>query len=232
MESHFTLLHHIPGLATLPVHTAGALLVVGILTVLALLSRYSLSTQENVLIPGQSIGLLSLSDIIAEALYKFTESILGEDAKKFYPLIGSIFLYIIFSNFLGLIPGMLPPTDNMNTAFAVGIFVFVYYNFVGIKEGGLAYLKHFMGPVWYIAWLLLPIELISHAVRPFSLGLRLSGNMQGDHMVVSIMTDLSPAGLILPIPFYILGVIVCTLQAFVFSLLTMLYIKMAKITHH
>lgn len=232
MEAHFTLLHHIPGLSSLPVHTAGAVLVLGILTVLALISRYSMVSQGDILIPKKNIGILSLSDIVAEALYKFTESVLDEDAKKFYPLIGSIFLYIIFSNFLGLIPGMLPPTDNMNTTFAIGLFVFVYYNYIGIKEGGLAYLKHFMGPVWYIAWLLLPIELISHAVRPFSLGLRLSGNMQGDHMVVSIMTDLSPAGLILPIPFYALGIIVCSIQAFVFSLLTMLYIKMAKITHH
>ena len=232
MGSHFTLLQLIPGISSLPVHVGGAILVLGGIFTLAFLIRYSLASEGDFLVYKKGLGMLSLSDLVAEGLYKFTKSILGEDAKKFYPLIGSIFLYVIFSNFLGLIPGMVPPTENMNTAFSIGLFVFVYYNFVGIRESGFAYFKHFLGPVWYIAWLLLPIELISHFVRPFSLALRLSGNMQGDHMVVSIMTSLSPAGLLLPIPFYILGTLVSIIQAFVFSLLTMLYIKMAKMTHH
>lgn len=232
MDHHFSWFHYIPGLDHLPVHVAGALFVAVVLVALMGIARLSLASSGGQLIPSERVSFLNIFEMIAEALYKFTESILEKDAPKYFPLIGSLFLFIFFSNLLGLFPGMLPPTDNMNTTLACGLFVFIYYNYVGIKEAGFAYLKHFFGPVWYIAPLLFLIELVSHAVRPFSLGLRLSGNMQGDHMVLGVMTDLAPLGLGIPIPFYCLGIMICFIQAFVFTLLTMVYIAMARDSAH
>jgi F-type H+-transporting ATPase subunit a len=153
-----------------------------------------------------------------------------EQAKKYYTVIVLLFSFIFINNVIGLIPGFLPPTDNFNTTLALGLFVFLYYNYQGIKEQGIVgHIKHFMGPVWYLAILIFPIELISHAVRPLSLGLRLKGNMEGDHLVLSIFSNLVPY--IVPIPFYVIGLFVCFMQAFVFTLLTMVYISLAT-AHH
>jgi F-type H+-transporting ATPase subunit a len=101
---------------------------------------------------------------------------------------------------------------------------------MGLKENGVGYLKHFLGPLIWLAPLLLPIELISHMVRPASLGLRLAGNMTGDHTVLGIFLNLVPIGV--PMVFYVLGLFVCFLQAFVFSLLSMVYISMATAHDH
>ena len=237
MDHHFSWYHFVPGLSQLPVHVAGAIVVATLLIAATAIARFSLSGLKDAVIPAPKINFLNLWEMIAEGLYKFTKSILGEDAKKYLPLSGTIFLYVLFSNFIGYTPpGFAPPTDNMNTALAIGLFVFVYYNWVGIKASGWSYLKHFCGPIWWMGPFLLCVELISHMVRPFSLGLRLSGNMTGDHMVLSVMTGLAESmgigGFILPIPFYILGTLICFIQAFVFTLLTMVYIAMARDTAH
>jgi F-type H+-transporting ATPase subunit a len=141
-----------------------------------------------------------------------------------------LFTFVFINNVIGLLPGFLPPTDNFNTTLALGVFVFLYYNYQGIRAQGIVgHIKHFMGPVWYLAILIFPIELISHTVRPLSLGLRLKGNMEGDHLVLSIFSGLVPY--IVPIPFYVIGLFVCFMQAFVFTLLTMVYISLAT-AHH
>jgi F-type H+-transporting ATPase subunit a len=101
----------------------------------------------------------------------------------------------------------------------------------GIKENGIGYLQHFLGPIIWLAPIMLPIELISHMVRPFSLGLRLANVMMGDHTVVGIFLGLGP-GVVLPIPFYLLGIFVCFVQAFVFTLLSMVYVAMATAHDH
>ncbi len=232
MDHQFTLLKYVPGFAELPYHVATALFVVVLLVALTAIARAKLAAAGTNVIPGGKISFLNIFEMIAEGLYSFVESMLGKDAPKYFPLIGSLFLFIFFSNILGLFPGMLPPTQDMNTTLAIGLFVFVYYNWIGIKEAGMDYLNHFLGPVLWIAPLLLVIELISHMVRPFSLALRLSGNMTGDHMVLGVMTDLAPAGLGIPIPFYCLGLMICFIQAFVFTLLTMVYIAMARDSAH
>ena len=121
---------------------------------------------------------------------------------------------------------MTPATDNINTTFAMGIFSFVVYNIYGIKEHGLAYVKHFLGPLLLLAPLMLIIELISHVVRPVSLGLRLQGNMMGDHTVLGIFLDLLPYTGV-PVLFYMLGLFVCFMQAFVFTMLSMIYVSIA-----
>ena len=121
-------------------------------------------------------------------------------------------------------------TPTFNTTFSLGVFVFIYYNFHGIRVQGLVgHLKHFAGPLWYMAPLIFVLEIISHAMRPVTLGLRLRGNMMGDHAVLAIFSELVPY--IIPIPFYILGLFVCFMQAFVFTLLTIVYIGMAVETH-
>ena len=232
MDHHFSWFQFIPGMASLPVHVAGAITVAGFLMLVTLLARLKLASSGNTLVPSEKVSFLNIFEIIAEGLFKLSESILGKSAKKYYPLAGTLFIYILVSNLIGLIPGVSPPTDNMNTSLACGLFVFVYYNYVGFREAGFGYLKHFLGPVWWLAPLMLLIELVSHFVRPLSLGLRLAGNMQGDHMVLGVMTGIAPWGLLLPLPFYLLGSIICFVQAFVFTLLTMVYIAMAEESAH
>jgi F-type H+-transporting ATPase subunit a len=139
--------------------------------------------------------------------------------------------FVIFiNNLVGVIPGMTPATEQINTTLAMGTFMFVTYNYLGFREHRHHYLKHFLGPLLWLAPLMVIIELISHIVRPLSLGLRLANVMGGDHTVVGIFTDLVP--LILPIPFYLLGMFVCFVQAFVFTLLSMVYIALATAHDH
>ncbi len=183
------------------------------------------------LVPDAKVTLRNFFEIVAESLYRLVENTMGShDAKKFYPFIGAIFMFIFVSNLSGLLPGVLPPTNNMNTTLALGTVVFIYYNYLGIKEHGWGYLKHFLGPVWWLAPLMLVIELVSHFVRPVSLALRLRGNIEGDHMVLASFSQLVPFGV--PIPFYALGIFVSFIQAFVFSLLTMVYISLANAHDH
>jgi F-type H+-transporting ATPase subunit a len=126
---------------------------------------------------------------------------------------------------VGVLPGVVPATENFNTTLALGIFSFLVYNFMGIKDAGMGYLKHFFGPIIWLAPIMFVIELISHFVRPLSLGLRLSKVMLGDHTVVGIFMDLVPIGV--PVPFFLLGLFVGFVQAFVFTLLSMVYIALA-----
>lgn len=228
--AHFSWFHYIPGLAELPGHIAAALVVSAILMVFSLFARLSLAGNKAYLIPGEKMSFLNFSDIVSENLYKLTKNILGDDAPKYFPIVGALFLFVFVNNLFGLIPGFSPATDNVNTTLACGLFVFIYYNWVGFRSAGIGYLKHFLGPVWYMAWLLLPIELISHSVRPFTLALRLKGNMAGDHTVLSVFTDMAPY--LVPVPVYFLGLLVCFLQAFIFVMLTMVYVSMARDSDH
>ena len=131
---------------------------------------------------------------------------------------------------LGLLPGFTSASDNINTTLAIGLIVFVFYNREGIKEQGVwNYAKHFLGPVWWIAPLLFVVEIVSHVFRPFTLGLRLMGNMKGDHTVLTAFLDLVP--LVVPVIFYGLGLFVSVVQALVFTLLSMVYVSMAVAKH-
>ncbi len=133
---------------------------------------------------------------------------------------------------MGLIPGFLPPTDNLNTNVACSLTVFLFYNYHGFKAHGFGYIKHFMGPVIWLAPLMFVIEVISHLVRPASLSVRLFGNIAGDHLVLNIFSHFVPLGV--PVVFMFLGLFVSFIQAFVFTLLSMVYISLAttKESHH
>src|SRR6185437_5782598 len=183
------------------------------------------------LVPDSTWTFRNFLEITAERMYGLTESVIGHhDAPIYFPLIGTLFLFIFISNLLGLVPGIAPATENLNTTFALGVFVFLYYNYVGFKAHGLGYFKHFLGPVWWLAWLILPIELVSHLVRPVSLAFRLRGNIMGDHIVLGVFNGLVPY--VVPVAFYGLGVFVAFIQAFVFVLLTMVYISLSSSHDH
>jgi F-type H+-transporting ATPase subunit a len=146
------------------------------------------------------------------------------------PFFATIFLFILFANLIGLLPGFTPPTDSFHTTFALGAVSFVVYNYYGFQEHGAKYLKHFMGPVVWLAPLMIVVELFSHAFRPISLAIRLFGNMFADHLVLGIFTDLTK--LVAPVAFYMLGALVCVVQAFVFTVLSMVYVALAVSHDH
>ena len=187
---------------------------------------------------GGSAQYLSDSTLTVRNFFEmFVQAMIGlagstlpkEHIQKYFPLIGTLFLYIIFNNYWAIIPGGIPPTDNLNNNAAMAIVVFLVFNYVGITSQGMGYFKHMCGPVLALAPFIFVIELIGLFVRPASLTLRLMGNMTGDHMVFGVMSDLVPA--VIPSLFLGLGMFVCFLQAFVFTILSVVYIALSLPQH-
>lgn len=178
------------------------------------------------LVPEAKMGNRNFFEIIVEAALSLAEGVMGrKKAEKYFPLIGTLVFFIFFNNLIGLVPGFVPATDTLKTNAALALLVFVMTHVYGVMEHGLAYFKHFIGPLWYLAPLMLPIEIISHVARPVSLSIRLMGNIFADHKVVTAFFLLIP--LLIPLPFLLLGILVCTVQTLVFTLLSMVYIDMA-----
>jgi F-type H+-transporting ATPase subunit a len=228
---HFSWFHLIPQLAKYPDHVLTAGLCTLIIAAISLFAFSVAGKPEVALVPDSHFTARGFFEWLVESLLGMTEGVLGQhDGAKYLGIIGALFIYIFVNNVFGLVPGFNPATDNFNTTLSVGLFVFVFYNVMGLITGGTGYLKHFLGPMLFLAPLMLPIELISHMVRPLSLGLRLFGNMTGDHTVLSIFLNLVPIGI--PMIFYALGLFVCFIQAFVFSLLSMVYLSMATAHEH
>ena len=215
----------------LPAHTIA--LAVGSIIFLAigLVYRAQVAGLKNATIPDKGISLRNIIEFLAQAMYNTAKSVMGEDsAKRYFGYVIFVFCFILLNNILGVLPGSMTPNANLNTTLALGIFTFLYFNYQGIRAVGfIDYMKHFAGPMPALALLIFPIEIISISVRPLSLALRLRGNMDGDHLILGIFSDLVPY--IVPIPFYGMGLFVSFLQAFVFTLLTMIYIGMAT-AHH
>lgn len=198
---------------------------------IGLAARASLGTGEVAILPANKFSLRGIMEMLTEAISSLTEMVIGEHGKHYIPFFASVFFFVLFNNLFGMIPGMTPATEDINTTFGFGVVMFLYYNYHGVKANGIvSYLKHFMGPVLLLAPLMFVIEIISHIVRPFSLGLRLANVMMGDHTVLSVFLDLAPIGV--PIPFYVLGLFVCLVQAFVFTLLSMVYVAFAIAHDH
>lgn len=168
-------------------------------------------------------GLQNVVEVLIGGLEEFTVSVVGEKGRKIFPLVCGIFLFILVMNLLGLVPGCDAPTANINTNAAMALFVFCYYNFVGLRAWGPGYIKHFMGPMLPLAPLMLPIELISHASRPLSLTLRLFGNIRGEEIVLMLFFFMAPVAATLPT--YFLFLLAKCLQAFIFYMLTMIYLQ-------
>jgi len=225
MEHSFTWVSVIPGLSALPGHAATSLLVTGALILFAYLANRQLATASDAAIPDDSLTLRNLAELLVEGVTGMAEGVLGHRGRRYVHLYGSFFLFILCANLIGLIPGFAPPTSNFNVTFALGVTSFVAYNVYGFREQGVDYLKHFVGPIWWLGILMVPLELIDNFVRPFSLGLRLFGNMTGDHVVLEIFTNLTKV--VVPVAFYALGAFVSLIQAFVFTLLSLVYVSLA-----
>ena len=185
-----------------------------ILIVLGFLASKSVS-----LVPSK---VQNVMEIIVSALEDFTIDITGEEGRWLFPLLATVFLYIFTCNIIGLIPGFYPPTASLNTTLSCALVVVIFTHVIGIKYHGAKYIKHFLGPVWWMVPLIFPIEVIGHLARIMSLSFRLMGNMMGHELVAGILFAL--AGLFFaPLPIMVLGIFVALVQAFVFYLLSVMY---------
>jgi len=223
--------------------------VVVIVAAIALWVRRSYSgNREEVVLPDDGLSWRNFIEAtFGYMLEQMSQLMPREEAKRYLPLIATLTVFILFSNLLGLVPGFLPPTQNLNTSFAMAVAVFVGYNYIGFSHHGISYLEEFAAPlgvsdlvgeesgglVWMVGavvWLVMNvlfvfIELISHSFRPVSLAVRLTGNMGGDHQVLAQFGELVPLGL--PIPFLFFGLLVSLIQTLVFALLSVAYIALA-----
>jgi F-type H+-transporting ATPase subunit a len=198
---------------------------------LALGLRGQLVDYDRSVVPDASLSLRTFFEVFVGYWYSTMKDMMGpKRAKRYFPLIGSLACFILFSNALGLIPGFSPPTSNWNITMGCALVVFVMFNYYGLKENGFGYIKHLFGP--YIGWwgipinvLLFFIEVISLLIRPLTLSVRLMLNMAVDHLLVSLM--LAMVALFLPIPVLILSTLVVIVQVVVFCLLASIYISLA-----
>jgi F-type H+-transporting ATPase subunit a len=196
----------------------------------AWLARRQLERAKDPLVPAGRLTAREIFEVVTVFVNDLVEGMMGRHGRQFVPLLASLFVFILFSNLLGLIPGFSPPTDTFQTTFGLGVISFVAYNYYGFREHGLGYLKQFVGPVIWLAPLMILIEVLSHVFRPISLAIRLFGNMHADHLVLQTFTDLTK--LVIPVAFYIFGAFVCVVQAFVFTALSMVYIALAISHEH
>ncbi|GIW42451.1 MAG: ATP synthase subunit a [Candidatus Binatia bacterium] len=227
MEHAFTWTSLLP---FVPDHTAMATLVALLLVGVAYVARRQLASVADPVVPDGTLTVRNCLEIFTEQIASIVESILGHHGRRYVPLYATFFLYILVANLSGLVPGFSPPTSNLNVTLGLGICSFLLYNYYAFAQQGLAYLKHFVGPVWPLAVLMVPVELVDNFVRPVSLALRLYGNMMGDHLVLEIFTDLTKV--VVPVVFYILGAFVSLVQAFIFTLLSVVYLALATAHDH
>jgi F-type H+-transporting ATPase subunit a len=190
-------------------------LIIALLVLLSILATNSLKA-----VPG---GLQNFMEVIIGGIENMVVETMGEHGRPYFPLVATLALFILVSNLMGLIPGFFPPTANINTTAACAVIVFVTTHVVGVKEHGFKYLKHFMGPILWLAPMMFFIEVIGHISRVISLTLRLFGNMNGHELVLMIFFGLAP--FLVPLPMMLMGVLVSFIQAFVFMLLAMIYIQ-------
>lgn len=226
--------HHYEHAATLAAASA-------IVCTLGVVAKAKLGKGEEAVLPTDKISIRAFFESITSWIYGLSEKIIGPHGKDYAPLFASIFTVIFLNNVVGLLPGMTPATENLNTTLAMGIIIFLFFNYEGIKSQGFVnYIKHFGGPVSGMPLIMgvmmfiiiFPIEVISTFVRPVSLGFRLSNVMTGDHVVMGAFSGMVPY--IIPIPFYIFGLFVCFIQAFVFTMMSMVYVALATShdSHH
>jgi F-type H+-transporting ATPase subunit a len=181
---------------------------------------FGLASRKLSLVPSKRQAALELIIGLFEGLIIDT---IGEQGKKYLPVIGSVGIFVFTCNMLGLIPGLMSPTSKLNVTLGCALVVFTYYHWQGMKARGvLNYLKTFAGPIPAIAPLMLPIELISHFSRPVSLSLRLFGNIFAEDLLILIMASIIP--FVLPLPFMVMSIFTALIQSFVFVLLSCIYI--------
>jgi F-type H+-transporting ATPase subunit a len=164
----------------------------------------------------------NLFELIVSGIEEFMVDITGEEGRWLFPIVATVFIYILVCNLIGLVPGFFPPTASLNTTASCALVVVVFTHVIGVKYHGIKYIKHFMGPVWWMIPIIMPIEIIGHVARILSLSFRLFGNMMGHELVLAILFGL--AGVFFaPLPIMALGIFVALVQAFVFFLLSVMY---------
>ena len=164
------------------------------------------------LIPGKAQNVF---EVIISGIENFMIDVTGEEGRWLFPLVATIFIYIFSCNLIGLVPGFFPPTASLNTTASCALTVVIFTHIIGIKYHGVKYIKHFLGPVWWMIPIVFPIEVIGHLARILSLSFRLFGNMMGHELVLGILFVL--AGLFFaPLPIMALGIFVCSCSGFCF----------------
>ncbi|MCB0272606.1 MAG: F0F1 ATP synthase subunit A [Bdellovibrionales bacterium] len=239
---------YIPGIEHENLHIVSTFFIVLLLIASAIIIYPKWKDVSKNIIPEKKFNLRSVFELLVEMLASFCDDVIGPHGRKYLPFLGTLFIFLLFSNLLGLIPGFLPPTEAWATGATLAIFSFAAFNYFGFKEHGWSYIKHFVAPISLggiknpIAWILIfiplfafqilfvSIELVSTVLRPITLTIRLMANISADHLVVETFGMLVPY--LVPIPFMLLGIFVSFVQAFIFTMLTMVYISMAVAHDH
>ncbi|HON57975.1 MAG TPA: F0F1 ATP synthase subunit A [Smithella sp.] len=206
----------------LPEHVTYTIFVIVLLAIFGFLATRRLSVY-----PGKAQNVM---EVILGGFDALLNEIMGHNGRKFFPLIATLGLFILTSNLLGLIPGFESPTANINTNAGMALVVFLSTHVVGVMNHGMKYFKQFMGPVWWLTPLMLPIEVISHLSRPLSLTFRLFGNIKGEDIVLLVVLFLVPY--LVPLPVFVLMIFTSLVQTLVFMLLSMMYIAGAMEEGH
>ncbi|HVW28834.1 MAG TPA: F0F1 ATP synthase subunit A [Polyangiaceae bacterium] len=205
---------------------ASSLMVALILVLVGLFVRSSLGKVDAAVVPDESLTLRTFTEVFLDYFYTLAKDVMdAKRAKKYFPLIATAACFVFCANVMALLPGFPVPTTSLSITLGSALVVFILFNLYGLKENGFGYIKHLAGPVWYLAPLVFPIELISLCVRPITLGLRLMLNMSVDHLLLAIFMGFLT--LFVPIPILVLEVVVVLVQTLVFTLLTCIYIGLA-----
>ena len=216
-------LHHHLGV---PVVVQAAVLAAFVLALFGLLVKRQIAAADGGVLPDDGISVRNVFEVVLENLAQIAKDNLGEEHwKTYFPIVGTIFFFILISNLLGLVPGVGGATSYVETTVAWAIISVVLAEIVGIMAHGVHYVKHFLGPIWWLAPFFFILEVPLHLARIVTLAIRLLANMFADHTIVAVWLTLVP--ILIPAVFMGLGVVIALLQAFVFSLLTMVYIGQA-----
>ena len=220
-----SVLHIQPQFPDTPINNAFAmeLLVVAVLLCYFLVVRFTLQVEKPA-------TFQHLAEMTHEFVSEQSESIIGHGSERFVSYVTALGLFILLSNLMGLIPGLESPTANVVVPLGCALVTFVYYHYQGIRSNGFGYIKQFLGPVWWMAWLLFPIEIISHCARILSLTVRLYANMFAGDLLTLVFFSMVPIGI--PLVFLGLHMFVAVIQTYVFILLAMIYLSLAVAQEH
>lgn len=209
------------------IHVNGAILVFLFILFLSLVANAAIrKNQEVLLIPSKRFSIPGFIDMLVEFLQGLVVSILGDHGMEHFSMIAAVFIFVLFSNLLGILPLSSSPSANLNTTLALGLSTFVYYNAMGIRAHGfVGYVKHFLMGLGIMGIPIALFEVLSHVLRPGTLALRLFLNLTIDHLLAGSFASL--CAWLLPVPLLLFGIVVCTIQAFLFAVLTAVYVQMA-----
>jgi F-type H+-transporting ATPase subunit a len=214
------------GTTDVPDYLVMSLFVVALIAVVVIPLRFRLTKRD----PG---WLQQLLEVVVQGLCNLADDIIGEGAaRRYLPLIGSFAVFIFLCNLTGQFFFLQPPTQSAQVTFALAITAWVFYQLMGLKAHGLGYFKQFLGPgppPWWLWPLMVPLEIVSHTARILSLGIRLFGNIFGEHVAVGVFFALVP--FLLPLPLMALGLFAAFIQTFIFVILTTVYIAGAEASH-